>query len=261
MTLADRAASFAAAFPKRASSGAALTVAGGRLHGVWMGGQDFRNKSKLYGSFPPSFLPCVFGLFPDARRILHLFSGSLTSAQVDEAWAKVWPCTEVHFNSEGQRVGSLQEAVASRGVSRASAPNIGGRWVLPPFQVRCDNGLHPEAKKAQPDVIGDAEEFSRRLSLGSVAMGFDLVIADPPYAVEDQRRYWTESGSPGVFKPLRKQKVLEECARIVKPGGHVVWLDCVWPQHSKKVFRTVGLIALFRSTLHRVRAITILERV
>jgi len=49
----------------------------GRLYGMWILGQDYRNKVPYYGGYPPNYLARVQALFPDAERVLHLFSGSL----------------------------------------------------------------------------------------------------------------------------------------------------------------------------------------
>ncbi len=47
------------------------------LYGVWMIGNDYRNKSTLYGAYPARYLARVLSMFPDAVNTLHLFSGSL----------------------------------------------------------------------------------------------------------------------------------------------------------------------------------------
>ena len=47
------------------------------LYGMWMMGQWWKG-SGYYGAYPPSFLERTMSLFPDAKSILHLFSGSLT---------------------------------------------------------------------------------------------------------------------------------------------------------------------------------------
>jgi hypothetical protein len=59
---------------------------------------------------------------------------------------------------------------------------------------------------------------------------------------------------------IDRGKVFRSLARVTEPGGHVVWLDTVWPMHSKEEWRTVGRICLIRSTNHRVRLISIFER-
>lgn len=46
-----------------------------RLYGIWMIGNNYKRTSDYYGSYPPSYLRRVYSLFPDAKNILHLFSG------------------------------------------------------------------------------------------------------------------------------------------------------------------------------------------
>ena len=82
---------------------------------------------------------------------------------------------------------------------------------------------------------------------------FPLVIADPPYSAEDAKRY----GTPMV----NRVKALDALAAVVPVGGHLVWLDTAWPMHSKQQWLTVGLIAIVRSTNHRVRLLSVFERV
>lgn len=117
MTLAERSASYARAFPKWP----APRTDARWLDGVWVLGNDYRNKTRLYGAFPPGLLPRIFSLFPDAGSVLHLFSGSLTGEGVREAWQEAHPKT-----------------------------------LVLPRQVRMDNARMPEAEAAEPDVIGDA---------------------------------------------------------------------------------------------------------
>lgn len=59
---------------------------------------------------------------------------------------------------------------------------------------------------------------------------------------------------------VNRRAVLAALANITVEGGHLVWLDTVWPMHRKAQWRTVGRIALTRSTNHRVRDISIFER-
>ncbi|HEY1199273.1 MAG TPA: class I SAM-dependent methyltransferase [Thermoplasmata archaeon] len=46
---------------------------------TWFTGNDYRNRSRLYGAYPPQFLPRVRSLFEDVppERVLHLFAGSV----------------------------------------------------------------------------------------------------------------------------------------------------------------------------------------
>lgn len=47
------------------------------LYGVWMIGNDYRNKTSFRGAYPARYLDRVMSMFPQAKKILHLFSGSL----------------------------------------------------------------------------------------------------------------------------------------------------------------------------------------
>jgi hypothetical protein len=79
-----------------------------------------------------------------------------------------------------------------------------------------------------------------------------LAIADPPYTAADAHEY----GTPMVDR----RAATAALARVTKPGGFLVWLDCVWPMFRKTEWRTVARICLIRSTNHRVRLVSIFER-
>ena len=48
---------------------------GGCVVGTWIMGNDYRVRSGYYGGYPAGYLRRVRALFPDKRRVLHLFSG------------------------------------------------------------------------------------------------------------------------------------------------------------------------------------------
>lgn len=80
MTIYDRANAFIDAFPKNPASHPWLVREQGRdvLYAVWVIGNDYRNKSRYYGSYPPGFLQRVMALYPEVGdSVLHVFSGSL----------------------------------------------------------------------------------------------------------------------------------------------------------------------------------------
>lgn len=52
----------------------------GRICGIWIMGNDYRVKSKYYGGYPAGYLRRVRALFPDKKRVLHLFSGKVDLA-------------------------------------------------------------------------------------------------------------------------------------------------------------------------------------
>lgn len=46
------------------------------IDGIWVLGNNYQGTG-YYGSYPPTYLRRIEALFPDAKRVLHLFSGSL----------------------------------------------------------------------------------------------------------------------------------------------------------------------------------------
>jgi len=98
------------------------------------------------------------------------------------------------------------------------------------------------------DVVGDAHH----LAASFVDQSFDLILADPPYSLEDASRY----GTPMIDR----RKVLREVAKVLVPDGYLVWLDTVWPMVAASVLRRVGVIAIFRSSNHRVRAAFVFQK-
>lgn len=80
---------------------------------------------------------------------------------------------------------------------------------------------------------------------------YDLVLADPPYSVEDSAHYGTTM--------ISRNKVMRALQRL-RPGAHVVWLDQVLPMYRKAVFEPEAVIGMWKSTNHRFRGITIFRR-
>lgn len=159
------------------------------LYGIWVIGNDYRNKTEFYGAYPRSYLDRVMSIFPNAKNILHLFSGSLSKGNYT-------------------RFDSVQEC----------------------------------------DVSGDAHQLSSYFPRNT----FDLILADPPYSGEDADKY----GTPMV----NRNKVVKECYKVLKLGGYLVWLDCVYPMYRKDELRLVGTIGLIRSTNHRFRVVSIFNK-
>lgn len=48
------------------------------LVGTWAIGAAWKNPNPLYGAYPRGYLQRVCAMFPDARQVLHAFSGGLT---------------------------------------------------------------------------------------------------------------------------------------------------------------------------------------
>jgi hypothetical protein len=97
-----------------------------------------------------------------------------------------------------------------------------------------------------PTYVDDAQ------SLEAVPLEtYDLVLADPPYSVEDCEHYGTTM--------VKRNKVMRALERL-PAGAHVIWLDQVLPMYRKEHFRVAGVIGMVKSTNHRFRVVTIYEK-
>lgn len=100
----------------------------------------------------------------------------------------------------------------------------------------------------EPDYVDDAQ------SLENVPLEtFDLVMADPPYSIEDAERYQTTM--------VKRNKVMAALGDRLAKGSHVVWLDQVLPMFRKDQFRIEAVIGMVKSTNHRFRVITIFGKI
>ena len=98
-----------------------------------------------------------------------------------------------------------------------------------------------------PDYIDDAQ------TLENVPIeDFDLILADPPYSVEDCEHYQTTM--------IKRNKVMKALGQKAKRGTHVVWLDQVLPMYKKSEWKIEGVIGMVKSTNHRFRVITIFNK-
>jgi hypothetical protein len=188
MTWQDRIANYerVTGFPN------ALFIAGdGRVVGTLIMGNDYRVKSQYYGGYPAGYLRRIKAMFPDKRRILHLFSG-----RVD---LDTFPGDTVDINPE-----------------------------------------------LNPTYVDDAQKLE-----GVPLENYDLVMADPPYSVEDAERYKTT---------MVKRNSVMSALRRLSPGAHVVWLDQVLPMFRKDIFGIEAVIGMVKSTNHRFRVITVFRR-
>ena len=104
--------------------------------------------------------------------------------------------------------------------------------------------LNPEL---QPDYIDNAQTLEK-VPLEE----FDLVLADPPYSVEDCEHYQTTM--------VKRNKVMAALGKRLPSGAHVVWLDQVLPMYRKDQFSMEAVIGMVKSTNHRFRVITIFKR-
>lgn len=97
-----------------------------------------------------------------------------------------------------------------------------------------------------PTYVDDAQ------TLANVPLEtYDLVLADPPYSVEDADHYQTTM--------VKRNTVMRALQRLPQ-DAHVVWLDQVLPMYRKDAFAQEAAIGMWKSTNHRFRGITIFRR-
>ncbi len=164
----------------------------GRVVGTWIMGANYKVKSTYYGGYPAGYLKRIKALFPDRKKVLHLFSG-----KVD---LDVFPGDTVDITAD-----------------------------------------------LNPTYIDDAQTLTK-VPLSE----YDLVLADPPYSVEDSEHYKTT---------MIKRNVVMRALQRLPVGAHVVWLDQVLPMYLKKMFSVEAVIGMVKSTNHRFRVITIFKRI
>jgi hypothetical protein len=163
----------------------------GQVVGTWIMGNDYRVRSAYYGGYPAGYLRRIRALFPEKRRVLHLFSG-----KVD---LQAFPGDTVDIN-----------------------PAL------------------------EPTYVDDAQGLER-----VPLENYDLVLADPPYSIEDAERYQAT---------MVKRNLVMRALQRLSPGAHVVWLDQVLPMYRKDAFVLEAVIGMVKSTNHRFRVITIFRR-
>ena len=99
-----------------------------------------------------------------------------------------------------------------------------------------------------PTFLCDAQQDLEKVPIEA----YDIVLADPPYSVEDAEHYQASM--------VKRNKVMRQLGARCRPGTHVVWLDQVLPMYRKIDWRVIAVIGMIRSTNHRFRMITIFER-
>jgi hypothetical protein len=100
--------------------------------------------------------------------------------------------------------------------------------------------------KLKPTYVDDAQTLEK-----VPVEKYDLVLADPPYSIEDAERYQTT---------MIKRNLVMRALQRLRPGAHVVWLDQVLPMYRKDCFEQEAVIGMWKSTNHRFRGITIFRR-
>ena len=124
--------------------------------------------------------------------------------------------------------------------------------VLHLFSGKVDTALFPGdtvdiLAANNPTYVDDAQTLTK-VPLHS----YDLVMADPPYSVEDCEHYQTTM--------IKRNVVMRSLGERCSPGAHVVWLDQVLPMYHKDQWAMEAVIGMVKSTNHRFRVITIFRR-
>jgi hypothetical protein len=166
----DRAALYNARFPARPP----LAHGNDWVVGTWCVGACYKNPNRLYGAYPYGYLARVHSMFPDASKILHVFSGGLT----------------------------VDNAIMAAAESEASAHEL-PLEATGPHEVELVDLHGPEAGR-HPTWQGDATAMPQEW-----AGRFDLILADPPYGDEDAAVYDTPMPQARlVMRELRRVAAL-----------------------------------------------------
>ena len=98
----------------------------------------------------------------------------------------------------------------------------------------------------RPTFVDDAQTLTK-----VPLENYDLVLADPPYSIEDCERYQTT---------MVKRNVVMRALQRLPLNAHVVWLDQVLPMYRKDAFEQEAVIGMVKSTNHRFRVVTVFRR-
>lgn len=99
----------------------------------------------------------------------------------------------------------------------------------------------------QPEFKCDAHQLSSYLPFKPT-----LILADPPYEEAANGKY--------ALCDINRPRVLDECARVLRPGGWICWMDQNLPTFSNEVLRCRGGISYIRSTGNRFRVVSFFQK-
>ncbi len=74
----------------------------GRIVGTWIMGNNYQVRSGYYGGYPAGYLRRVRALFPEKRRVLHLFSGRVDLRALPGDTVDLNPALEPTFVDDAQ---------------------------------------------------------------------------------------------------------------------------------------------------------------
>lgn len=96
----------------------------------------------------------------------------------------------------------------------------------------------------RPDVLGDVMRLSHYFG-----EQFAVVFADPPYNAKARKIYGT--------KPFDKRLAVKQVHQVLRPGGHLLWLDTMTPMWSREEWEWAGLVGVHTGTNCVIRGLSI----
>ena len=175
---------------------------------------------------------------PGAERLLPTAKGTRTQSGV------TWQQRIDNYNK--------QTGFPARYLRRIKALFPDKQCVLHLFSGRVDLATMPGdtvdiTPALNPTYVDDAQRLEK-VPLAN----YDLVMADPPYSVDDAEHYGTT---------MVKRNTVMKALSAVASGTHIVWLDQVLPMFRKNTFAIEAVIGMVKSTNHRFRVITVFRRI
>ena len=73
-----------------------------RIVGTWIMGNDYRVQTGYYGGYPAGYLRRVRALFPEKRRVLHIFSGKVDLSALPGDTVDITPALKPTFVDDAQ---------------------------------------------------------------------------------------------------------------------------------------------------------------
>ena len=132
----------------------------GRMVGTWIMKNDYRVQSSYYGGYPAGYLKRIRAMFPDKKRVLHLFSGRVDIVTLPGATVDINASLHPDFVDDAQTM----ENVPLRSFDLVCAD--------PPYSIEdCD---HYRTTMIKRNVVMSA--LGGRLSPGTHVVWLDQVL-------------------------------------------------------------------------------------
>lgn len=84
-----------------------FSTEGGIVGFLWVMGNDYRVKSGYHGGYPAGYLKRIKALFPDKKRVLHVFSGKVDLATMPGDTVDINPANGATFVDDAQTMDSV----------------------------------------------------------------------------------------------------------------------------------------------------------